>query len=309
MVDFVRHWTLRFDTLSVKWLVAHLGIGRNKFYDWECRHGQPNHHNGKIPRYFWTRPEERKAVVNFYLDHPTDGYRRCAYMMIDRDVAYCSPATVYRILSEAGVIRRWNNTSSGKKGTGYRQPKHAHSEWHMDISYVNIGGTFYYLISVIDGFSRFIVHWDLRESMEERDVEIVLQRARELFPGVKPRIISDNGSQFVSREFSQFIRLCGMKHIRTSPGYPQSNGKKERWYRTLKSECIRRKCPTTLEDGQKVIGEYILYYNEERLHSAIGYVSPLDKLEGRAANIHKTRDDKLAEARERRKKADRAKCI
>lgn len=307
MVDFVRRWTSRFDSIDVKWMVARLGVSRSKFYDWECRRGQPNHHNGKMPRHFWTLPEEREAIVKFYLDHPTDGYRRCAYMMIDQDVAYCSPATVYRILSEAGVTRRWNNAPSGKKGKGYNQPKRAHSEWHIDISYINLGGTFYYLISVIDGFSRFLVHWDLRERMEERDVEIVLQRARELFPGEKPKIISDNGSQFVAREFGQFIRRCGMKHVRTSPNHPQSNGKKERWYKTLKSECVRPKCPQTIDDGMRVIGEYVRYYNKERLHSAIGYIAPLDKLEGRAKTIHETRDDKLAAARERRSQANKAK--
>ena len=109
----------------------------------------------------------------------------------------------------------------------------------MDISYVNVCGTFYYLTSVFDGDSRYIVHWELRESMREDDIEIVLERAREKFPDAHPRMITDNGPQFIARDFQEFIRLCGMTHVRTSPYYPQSNGKVERWHGTLKRECLR----------------------------------------------------------------------
>ncbi len=98
----------------------------------------------------------------------------------------------------------------------------------MDISYVNLAGTFYYLCSVLDGYSRYLVHWELRESMKEAEVEIILERARERFPQARPRIISDNGPQFIARDFKEFIRICGMTHVRTSPFYPQSNGKIER---------------------------------------------------------------------------------
>jgi transposase InsO family protein len=93
--------------------------------------------------------------------------------------------------------------------------------------------------SILDGFSRFLVHWDLRESMREADVEVILQRAKEKYPEAKPRIISDNGPQFIARDFKEFIRISGMTHVRTSPYYPQSNGKIERWHKSLKSECIR----------------------------------------------------------------------
>lgn len=87
---------------------------------------------------------------------------------------------------------RWNRKSSSK-GKGFQQPKSPHSHWHIDIAYLNIRGTFYHLISVLDGYSRYIVHWEIRENMKEHDVEVVLQRAREKFPDKTPRIISDNG--------------------------------------------------------------------------------------------------------------------
>jgi len=82
--------------------------------------------------------------------------------------------------------------------------------------------------SILDGYSRFLVHWDLRESMTEADIEIILERAKERYPGVKPRIISDNGPQFIAKDFKEFIRISGMTHVRTSPYYPQSSGKIER---------------------------------------------------------------------------------
>ena len=240
------------------------------------------------------------------MEHTTYGYRRCAYMMIDNDIVYCSPSTVYRVLSESETIRRWNRKSS-KKGSGFIQPSHPHEHWHIDISYVNVLGTFYYLITILDGFSRYIVHCDLRESMKDEDIGVVIQTAKERFPDVTPRIISDNGKQFLSRDFKELIRIHGLTHVRTSPDYPQSNGKLERWHKTIKSECIRKKTPLSIEDTKSIVEQYVAEYNEVRLHSAIGYITPKDMLDGKAESIHKERDKKLEQARkeraERRSKA------
>jgi putative transposase len=142
--------------------------------------------------------------------------------------------------------------------------------------------------------------------MTEADVETIIQRAREGFPGERPRIISDNGPQFVARDFKEFIRICGMTHVRTSPYYPQSNGKIERWHRTVKSDCIRPGTPLSLEDARRLVADYVRRYNEGRLHSAIGYVTPADKLAGRDAAIFAARDRKLEAARERRQAAREA---
>ena len=113
--------------------------------------------------------------------------------------------------------------------------------------------------------------------------------------------ISDNGPQFIAKDFKEFIRLCGMTQVKTSPYYPQSNGKLERYHRTIKGTCIRVKTPLSLEDAQRVVEEFVTYYNHERLHSAIAYITPKDKLEGRAEMIQAARDAKLAAAREIRK--------
>ncbi len=163
-----------------------------------------------------------------------------------------------------------------------------------------IAGTFYFLCSVLDGYSRSIVHHEIREKMEESDIEIILQRAREAHPGVTPRIISDNGPQFLAKDFKEFIRIAGMTHVKTSPYYPQSNGKIERWHKTLKGESIRVSVPLSLEDARRIVRDYVDYYNTVRLHSAIGYVTPRDKLEGRDVAIFAARDQKLVAARERR---------
>jgi hypothetical protein len=174
------------------------------------------------------------------------------------------------------------------------------------IRYFNIAGTFYFLCSILDGHSRFIVHREIRDKMEESDVQTIIQRAREAYPDARPRIISDNGPQFIAKDFKEFIRIAGMTHVRTSPYYPQSNGKIERWHKTLKSDCIRPRVPLSLDDARRIVSEYVTHYNHVRLHSAIGYITPKDKLDGRDKQIFDERDRKLAEARERRRQLRQA---
>ena len=137
--------------------------------------------------------------------------------------------------------------------------------------------------------------------MTEADVETILQRARERYPDARPRIISDNGPQFIAKDFKEFIRLCGMTHVRTSPYYPQSNGKIERWHRSLKAECIRPGVPLSLEDARRLVEGYVRHYNEVRLHSAIGYVTPAARMAGLDRAIFAERDRKLEAAREKRR--------
>jgi len=131
----------------------------------------------------------------------------------------------------------------------------------------------------------------------ETDIEVILERAKEKYPEAKPRIISDNGPQFIARDFKEFIRISGMTHVRTSPYYPQSNGKIERWHKSLKSECIRPGTPLSLDDAQRLVQACVEHYNNIRLNSAIGYITPKDMLAGRQREIHSGRDRKLAVAR------------
>ncbi len=212
--------------------------------------------------------------------------------MIDEAVVACAPSTVYRVLKSAGLLKYWEVKPSSK-GQGFEQPTAAHQHWHIDIAYINIAGTFYYLCSVLDGYSRFIVHWALEEAMTTAEVEIVLQGARERVPGATPRVISDNGPPFIAKDFKEFIRLCGMTHVRTSPAYPQSNGKLERWHKSLKSQSIRPNSPISLADARAIVARYVAHYNIWRLHSALGYVTPQARLEGREPVIFAQRQQQL----------------
>ena len=296
----MNYWSQRAET-PAKQIVAWLGVGGSKFYDWRARYGKANEHNAAVPRDFYLEDWEKSAILDFHQQNPLEGYRRLAFMMLDADVVAVSPSTVYRVLREAGVMDRFNRKKS-KKGTGFVQPLAPHDHWHIDISYLNICGTFYYMCSILDGYSRLIVHWEIREQMKESDTEIILQRAHEKHPDETPRIISDNGPQFISRDFKEFIRIAGMTHVRTSPFYPQSNGKIERYHRTIKGDCIRASPIESIEEAREEVSRYVIHYNEVRLHSAIGYVTPRAMLDGRQKEIQQERDRKLEARRDERRK-------
>lgn len=245
--------------MPIRFFLEILALSPSQFYRWKQRYGLANEHNGKIPRDFWLEDWERQAILEFHEKNPLEGYRRLTFMMLDADIVAVSPSSVYRVLRAAGCLDRWNPKPSSK-GKGFTQPDAPHRHWHTDIAHINLAGTFYYLVCVLDGFSRFLVHWELRESMTETDVEIVLQRARELFPEAKPRVISDNGPPFVAGDFKNFIRIAGMTHVRTSPYYPQSNGKLERFHRTIKADAIRRFEPSDPEQARKIVQRFVDHY-------------------------------------------------
>jgi len=304
VVDFIRGLVEK-TGLAIDQLLEWLGLSVGKFTTGGNGTAKPTSNNGGVPRDFWLQDWEKKAILGFQELYPSEGYRRLTYMMIDHDVVAVSPSSVFRVLSEAGRLRRWTPKPS-KKGTGFEQPLQPHEHWHIDIAHINIHGTFYYLCAVLDGASRYLVAWDIRESMTEADVEVILQRAKERFPAARPRIISDNGPQFIAKDFKEFIRISGMTHVRTAPYYPQSNGKLERWNKSIKSECIRPGVPLSLEDAEHLVTQYVTVYNEQRLHSALGYVTPLARLQGRQAEIHAARDRKLEQARQLREQAARS---
>ena len=281
-------------------LLFWLGLSPRKFQRWKDRYGKANEHNAMIPRDHWIEPAERAAIIRFAHQYRLEGYRRLTFMMLDGDVAAVSPATTYRVLKAAGLIGARFLTPS-RKGDGFEQPHQPHEHWHVDFSHVNVGGTFYYLCSVLDGASRAILAWDIRPQMREADAEIIIQRAREVYPQARPRIISDNGPQFVAKDFKEFIRLWQSSHVLCSPYYPQSNGKLERYHRTLKEQAIQPKTPLTLQDAKRVIGDFIHHYNHIRLHSAMGSIAPMDRLAGRHQANFTTRDKKLETARQARR--------
>jgi len=274
-------------------------VGRERYRQWQERYGRENEHNRFIPRDTQLLPQERQKIIEFYKNNSLEGYRRLTYMMIDTDLVCVAPTTTYRVLIDAGLLKSRHKKPS-KKGRGFHQPDAPHCHWHIDITYIKIKGIYYYLILVLDGYSRFIVAWDLRERMTEADVEIVVQKGKELFPEARPRLISDNGSQFVAKEFKIFMTHVGMTHTTTSPYYPQSNGKLERCNKTIKA-FLRTMFIADFKDGLRLVDNFIHYYNTVRLHSSIVYVAPSHRLSGDDKHILLRREQKLEEARALRK--------
>ena len=301
IVNFISHWSCKLE-LPVRQFLIWLAISPNRYYDWKKRYNKPNKHNNMMPKSHWLLSWEREAIIEYAKLHPLEGYRCLSYMMLDENIVAVSPSSAYRILLKANLLNERVGTPS-KKGSGFVQPTAQHQHWHSDITYINIACTFYYLISVLDGYSRYLIHWELRKTMTEEDLEITLQRAHENFPEAKPRIISDNGPQYIANDFKLFVRQMEMTHVTTSPYYPQSNGKQERFHKTLKQEGIRPADLIDLDLAKNKIQKYIKYYNEERLHSAIGYIAPLDKLLGREENIFTKRKLKLISAAQQRSQA------
>ena len=299
VLDFIQHWSVRAE-VDRKHFLGWLGLAKSTYGTWLKRYGTGNRHNGLMPCHHWLLEAEKQAIVAFHHSNPLEGYRRLSYLMLDANVVAASASSVYRVLKAAGVLDSWQAKLS-KKGTGFERPLFPHAHWHIDVSYINVAGTFYYFCSVLDGFSRYIVNWGLSESMKEEEIEMILQRAKERFPHATPRVISDNGPQFIAKDFKEFIRLSSTGHVRTSPYYPQSNGKIERFHKSLKNECVREQSLNTPEEAKKVIAAYVVKYNEQRLHSSIGYVTPLDKLNGEDVVIFAERKEKLAAARMARK--------
>lgn len=282
-------------------------IKKGKYYSWKNRLGQVNRHNFNLPKSNWLLPWEIEAIKSFAKRHYSennyflrDGYRRLTYRMLDEDIVAVSPSSLYRILKKENLLNQWNTAKKSKKGNGFNQPTAQNQHWHTDIKYINFHGTFLFLISVMDGYSRYIIHHEVRKNMTELDVQITIQRAKEKYPNAKPRIISDNGGQFISKDFQQFIKFLELTHIRTSIAYPQSNGKIERFHRSLGIECLKTNSFLSVDDARNIIAEYIDYYNRERLHSSLFYLTPEDFLLGREKEKILIREKKLNQAAETR---------
>jgi putative transposase len=140
VVDFVRRWSEKAE-IGIGRFIPWLGVTASKFYNWRQRYGCVNEHNGWVPRDFWMEPWEKEAIIEFHLKNPLEGYRRLTFMMLDADVVAVSPASVWRVLKQAGLLSRWKRRPS-RKGTGFEQPLQPHQHWHIDVSYINLCRTF-----------------------------------------------------------------------------------------------------------------------------------------------------------------------
>lgn len=274
-------------------LLSFLGLPRSTWHEWHKRDKAETRHNHDTPKSNWATPEERAAVIRFCKERKDRlrGYRYLAWLMVDRDVACLLPSTVYNILKRNNLFSKWATPAEAKK-KGFDQPTRPNEQWHTDFSYVRICGVFYYFACILDGFSRKILCRDFFPTMESIDIEILVTSAKELYPDARARIIHDNGKQFASRDFLTLVSYLELRETATSPFHPQSNGKVERFHRTMKSEEVRRDDYHGIDDARAKMGEWIRMYNSERLLSAIGYLTPDEVFAGRM-------EDRLNERREK----------
>jgi transposase InsO family protein len=200
---------------------------------------------------------------------------------------------VYNVIKRNNLDKKWVEVTEMAKH-GFDQPQAVHEQWHIDFSYIRIGGAFYYFLGILDGYSRRMLNFRLCENMAGINAEILVAETKEQYPLARsPRLISDNGSQFISKDFEELLALLEFGHTLTSANHPQSNGKLERFNRTLKTEHVRRSAYLNYQDACIRMAQWIAYYNSERLHSAIWYLTPNDVFFGRTANRLAERKEKL----------------
>lgn len=289
---------------SVCRILTRLGIARSVYYEWRERAVQKRLDDlmpgGRCLSE--VLPEEKEAVITYALAHPKEGYRRLAWMMVDADVAYISPASVYRILTDADLLYRWKR--SCRSGEKPEAPTRPHQRWHTDIMYLRVADVWYFLVTVLDGFSRYVVHAELLTSMRAADVRLVIQHALEA-NGVKDvEIVSDNGSQFTSADFKALVRQFDLQHIRIRTYHPESNGTLERFHRSTR-EALAEQDLRNLARARALIADWVRHYNEERLHAALGYLPPAEYHRGDPELRISERRQKLERARAQREAVNR----
>ena len=237
---------------------------------------------------FEALPEEKHAVVKYALDHPEIRHRELSWRMIDDDVAYLSASTVYRILRSQSLMFRQRGRVKRYRDE-IEKASRPDQIWATDLMYLKVGGVQYYLVTFIDEYSRYLVHWELLGSMDGHSVSTAAQRAIETLPtgpdgtlAVTPIIRSDNGSGYISGEFIGLLAHHELTHHRIRPHCPEENGVQERFNRTLR-EGIEEHELESRYDSLEVIGELISHYNEIRLHSSLAFQTPATWYRGNPA--------------------------
>lgn len=251
-------------------------------------------------------PEEKQAVLDYARRHPELRHRELAWRMVDEDVACLSASTVYRILKEANLVCPWRRRKKRSRGAD-EKPQRVNERWVTDLMQVQVGEGTYFVISFMDEYSRYIVHHEVLLGMDGITLSLSAQKAIETLPrGVdglpiaRPVIQSDNGSGYIAREYLQVLKEHGLGHHRIKPHCPEENGVIERSMRTLREALEGEELPNLLE-AQRKLARVVRWYNEERLHSALGYLRPADYYRGDPAARYAERRQKLVEARHRRR--------
>lgn len=289
----------------VKVILDRLGLPLSTYYRWQHRRatGSLSDRTAPSQRRTWPPiPQEIDSVCSYALEYPQIGYKRLTWQMIDDDVAYLKPYQVYKILKERGLLR-WGKNGASAALNRPPEPDHPDEVWHVDLMYLYIHTRWYYLVDIIDGYSRFMVNWSLNLTMESETVTMTVQDALEKLGDRRkgePRIVHDHGSQFISHEWRNFVKGSGITDIKTRIAHPESNGRLERLHRTHREEGLTEEALTgyyTALDAMERWGEY---YNYKRPHSAIKYLVPADYYRGDPDARISERKEKLGQAVEMR---------
>jgi transposase InsO family protein len=279
--------------LSIKQTLAELSINRSTFYDWYRRYQEEGYdglaNQYRPPQQFWNEipPWEKERVVEIALELPEKSPRELAWYITDKRGYYISESTVYRILKAHDLVTSpvYNVITALDK---FPQPtKAVHELWQTDFTYFKVvHWGWYYLATVIDDYSRFILAWRLCTGMSADDVKQTLNDAI-AFTGIghptvlhRPRLLSDNGPCFVSKALKQYLDDEGIDHTRGKPYHPMTQGKIERYHRSMKNILLLENyySPSELEHQ---IGLFVDHYNNHRYHEALNNVTPADVYYGR----------------------------
>ncbi|MEO7208384.1 MAG: IS3 family transposase [Steroidobacteraceae bacterium] len=276
-----------------------LGLPRSVYYAWKKRETLEDR-AGKPCRVYELLPEERLAICDYALQFPKIGYRKLTWMMVDAGVACVGESTVYRVLSDADLLSRWKRSVVSSGEYNFR-PKAPNQQWHTDVMYVWVAARFYFLLSFVDAYSRYIVHHKLLISLDGKSVATELQAALESVQGAKPpRVVHDHGGEFVNRDVSAVIKAHNLIDIKTKPRHPESNGIVERFNGTVRDETNNDYGNNYLQ-AEAIIAKLMRHYNEERLHAALGYMQPAIWHRGQPEEVRDERARRIAAARTNRK--------
>jgi transposase InsO family protein len=288
---------------SVQRILKRLGLSKSRYHAWAKRAAAATLDDLiRPPRCSWAvLPEEAAAVVAYALAHPRDGYRRLAWMMVDEDLAYLSPASVYRVLREADLLYRWKR--SRPAGERPPEPTRPHERWHTDLMYLRVGDMWYFLVTVLDAYRRYVVHWDLLTSMTAAAVRVVIQDALRT-TGAQPQVVTDNGSQFTAKDFRELVRDFALEHIRIRTYHPESPGRIERFHRSTR-EALDTADLGNLSKAREIIARWVAHDNERRLHAALHYLPPAEYYAADPAARLAERERQLEAARTRRRELNR----